>query len=57
MSIEVINNNMEINPKFNDFLKKHKDISLMGMAWSCYWRLAAVIMGVYFVILLFASLG
>lgn len=31
------------NPKLSDFAKRNKDQSVLGFAWSMYWRLLVVI--------------
>lgn len=36
-----------MNPKLTKFLEDYPDMSLIGFAWACYWRLVLVIMGVY----------
>ena len=39
-----------INPKFSKFTKDNPDITILALAWSFYWRLFVVGMGVAFVI-------
>jgi hypothetical protein len=46
------------NPRFLDFLEKHKDISLIGVAWACWWRLVTLVWGSIFILSIFiAGLG
>ena len=47
---------IEINPKVKDFLEEHKDVTIIGFAWACYWRLTLVVMVVWGVLALIASL-
>ena len=39
------------NPTFREFVNKYEDKSMLGMAWSLYWRLSLVILGVYVVLI------
>lgn len=41
---------MSFNPKVKDFLKEEKDITLIGLYWAGYWRLALCIAGGYIVL-------
>lgn len=34
------------NPKVSDFLKENKDITVMGLFWSMYWRWFIIMFGV-----------
>lgn len=36
-----------MNPKLKDFLEDYQDMTLIGFAWACYWRLWLAIGGVY----------
>jgi len=38
------------NPKVKDFLKEHKDLTLIGLWWAFYWRVMLVVLAIYFVI-------
>ena len=42
---------MTFNPKVKDFLKEKEDITVIGLFWSGYWRLAVCVMAGYAVIL------
>lgn len=33
--------------KFVEFLDENPDITILGIAWACYWRMMLVIMGGY----------
>ena len=46
-----MNIHISTNPKVDDFLKEHPKLTLLGLAWAGYWRLALVFMAVYVVIL------
>ena len=37
---------MSFNPKLQEFLKENKNQTILGFAWSCYWRLYLVFFGV-----------
>ncbi len=39
-----------MNPKITKFLSDNTDITLIGLAWSLFWRLYLVIIGVAVVI-------
>lgn len=41
---------MNFNPKLTDFLKDHKDITLISIFWSCYWRFCVMLMAGAFII-------
>ena len=34
------------NPKLKDFLNENENQTMLDFAWSCYWRLLVVIMGI-----------
>jgi len=36
------------NPNLVEFLEVNDDKTLIGFAWSCYWRLSIVMMAVWF---------
>jgi hypothetical protein len=38
------------NPKVEDFLKESPNKTLLGLAWSMYWRWVVVIIGIYILI-------
>lgn len=40
---------MELNPKVKDFLEKHKEMTLIDLAWSLFWRLYVTIILVAFI--------
>jgi len=31
------------NPSVRDFLEKNKDLTLLGLSWAVYWRMAVVV--------------
>lgn len=45
-----------MNPKFDAFLKDNKEMTMIGLAWSLFWRLYAVILGVVFALAFFSAL-
>ena len=47
---------MSFNPKLQEFLKENKNQTILGFAWSCYWRLYVTIFGIAFVIGLIAAM-
>ena len=47
---------MSINPKVKDFLEKNKDITVIGLWWSLYWRGVAVVFGVYLAVMLVVAI-
>lgn len=42
------------NPRLIEFLEVNEDKTLIGFAWSCYWRLTIVVGGIYFGIVILA---
>ena len=44
------------NPKLQEFLKEKKDITMLGFAWSMYWRWAIILFGIGFVVGILAEL-
>ena len=38
------------NPKVSDFLEENKDKTMIGFAWSLYWRIMLVVYGAIFAI-------
>ena len=40
-----------MNEKLTEFLEENKDITVLGFAWSLYWRLVIAIFVVYLVVL------
>lgn len=38
-----------MNPKLTKFLEDYPEMSLIGFAWACYWRMMLVVMAVYVV--------
>ena len=44
------------NPSLKEFLEVNDDKTLIGFAWSCYWRLTLVITGIYALVFLFIAL-
>jgi len=46
------------NPKLKDFIEQNPNKSLLGFAWSCYWRLQVAILGIYLaLVIVFLILG
>lgn len=44
--------------RLEEFLEAHPDITLLGFAWSCYWRLwVAFIVGYLGFVLVFGTLA
>ena len=39
------------NKKLIKFLKERPNITLIGFAWACYWRISLVVMGIYLVVM------
>jgi hypothetical protein len=37
----------KFNPKVEDFIKANPNKTLVGMAWSMYWRLWLVMIAIY----------
>lgn len=35
-----------MNPKLKHFIEDNEDITLIGIAWSCFWRLYMIFIGV-----------
>ena len=33
--------------KLREFLDANPDITILGLAWACYWRMILAIIGVY----------
>lgn len=44
------------NPKLKKFLAENPEQTILGFAWSCYWRLYLVIFGIVVAICLFSAL-
>jgi len=40
-----------MNPQFKDFAEKHPKKTMIGMAWSLYWRLTLLISVLQLIIL------
>lgn len=36
-----------MNPKWIKFVEEHPNMTLLGLSWALYWRLAVVTFGVY----------
>ncbi len=34
------------NPKVKDFMKEHKEITIIGLFWAGYWRLLVAVWGI-----------
>ena len=32
-----------MNPKYKEFMEKHPDKTMIGMAWAYYWRLMILV--------------
>ena len=45
-----------MNPTLTSFLKKHKEITLIGFAWAIWWRMLVVIYGTLALVGLFLLL-
>lgn len=39
-----------MNPKLKDFIDDNEDITLIGIAWSAFWRLYVVFIGIAIVL-------
>ena len=45
------------NPKVKDFLKDNEHITVIGLYWAGYWRLALIVGGIYLGIMILALAG
>jgi len=44
-------NNVEFfNPTVEEFIEKHKNMTLIGLAWALWWRMYVVVFIVAFVV-------
>ena len=34
-----------MNPTYKEFMEKHPDKTVIGMAWAFYWRIVVLIIG------------
>ena len=51
MTKQIVKNNMnKFNPKFTKFLEDNKEIGLIEVAWSLFWRIYLVTLGFLFVV-------
>lgn len=41
------------NPKVKDFLEKNKDVSMLGLYWSLYWRFMVMVYGAILIATIF----
>ena len=41
------------NPTAKDFLEANKEKTMVGLAWSLYWRLYAVVLAIYALVVVF----
>ena len=46
----IIKDKFVFNPRVSDFLERHKNITMIGMMWSLWWRLYLAIIAVSFAI-------
>ena len=46
----------KFNPTVRDFLAKHKDKTLLGLAWALYWRLWLFFLSIYIVSVVLVAL-
>ena len=44
------------NPKVKKFMEEHPEQTMLGFAWSCYWRLYVVILGIVFTLGILSTL-
>jgi len=44
------------NQKLSEFMKENPNQTILGFAWSCYWRLYVTIFGIAIVIALLVQL-
>ena len=44
------------NPKLKEFLEENKEQTILGFAWSCYWRLYVTILGIVIAIGILAAI-
>lgn len=42
------------NPSLKDIENRHPNISILGLWWSWYWRLAVLALGIWFVFIFIA---
>ena len=47
---------MKFNPKVSEFLKENEDVTVIGLYWAGYWRLAVIILGCVFVLGVFGMI-
>jgi len=47
---------MSFNPKVSEFLKEHKDLTIIGLFWAGYWRLLVIAFGIGFVLTIIGAL-
>lgn len=45
-----------LNPEFKQFLDKHPDKTMIGLAWSMYWRFGIIILALELVLFLVIAL-
>jgi len=41
-----MNNFFGLNPTYKDFLEKHPDSTMLGLAWAMYWRLMVLVLAI-----------
>jgi len=44
------------NPKLKEFLEENPNQTILGFAWSCYWRLYVTIFGIAIAIAILVQL-
>ena len=45
-----------MNPKLTEFLKENENITLLGLAWSLWWRLYVAALVVSFGLIMFLAI-
>ncbi len=48
---------MSFNPKVSEFLKEHKDVTVIGLFWAGYWRLIVAVWGILFGLMILSSIA
>ena len=45
------------NPKLKKFLEENPEQTILGFAWSCYWRIYVIVFVVAFAIAILCAIG